>query len=84
MKFLEGLTTHPALKHNVFGREQRRRDIDLDNKILHTIQGSLFFFCKYTKVVEYSFRCSKGGLQLPQCPKEFLGILRNIYIQIYK
>ena len=42
MKFLEGLTNNPALKHNVFGKEQRRRDIDLDNKILHTIQGSLF------------------------------------------
>ena len=52
MKFLEGLRAHPALKHNVFGKEQRRRDIDLDNKILLTIQGSLFLLLHtYTKVV---------------------------------
>ena len=53
MKFLEGLTTHPALKHNVFGKEQRRRDIDLDAKILDTIQGSLFLPFTNTKVGEY-------------------------------
>ena len=84
MKFLEGLTTHPALKHNVFGKEQRRHDIDLDNKILHTIQGSLFLPKGGLIFSILMTRCSEGGLQLPQCSKEFLGIFRNIHIQIFK
>ena len=30
------------------------------------------------------FRCSNGGLQLPQCPKEFLGIFGSFYIKMNK
>ena len=39
MKFLDQLASHPALKHNIFATEQKQRDIDIDQKILTTIQG---------------------------------------------
>ena len=39
MKFLDSLASHPALKENIFSKDQRDKDLSVDDKILHTIQG---------------------------------------------
>ena len=42
MKFLDHLASHPALKENIFSKEQREKDNLTDEKILNTIQGKIW------------------------------------------